>query len=84
MPSGNVHARDSVVLAVVVTPVAAVAIGIPEALIIGGGCLLGVLITPDLDLLETQSPLWQEVLSAVVWFATVVLAAVLLWEMIWR
>ena len=83
MPGGKVHARDSAVLAVVVTPVAAVTVGVLPALAIGAGCLLGVLISPDWDLLETKSPLWQEVLSTIIWFATVVLAVALLWEVVW-
>lgn len=78
MPGRKVHARDSVVVAVVATPVAAVAIGVLPALAIGAGCLLGVLISPDWDLLETKSPLWREVLSAVVWLISFGFAGVLL------
>ena len=84
MPGGKIHARDSAFLAAVVTPVAAVTVGMAEGLIIGAGVLLGIPISPDLDLLETQSPLWQEIASTIIWFATTAIAVALLWAEIWR
>jgi uncharacterized metal-binding protein len=77
MPDGRTHARDSILVAAVVTPALALTAGPLPALAVGGGCLIGVLVTPDWDLLETQAPLWQEVLAGVVWLGTLVAAVAL-------
>ena len=72
MPSGKAHARDSIMLSVIVAPVALYATHDPLASVaISVGCLAGIPLSPDLDLhvrtvaesLPIVGRVWQ-----VIWF----------------
>ena len=78
MPGYKVHSRDSIVLACVVTPAVALTVGPLQGLAAGAGCVIGIAVTPDWDLLETQTPDWQEWLSFIVWLMSLGVAVVLL------
>ncbi|GAB4521123.1 MAG: hypothetical protein Fur0018_01290 [Anaerolineales bacterium] len=73
MPNGKVHATATVLAAAVSTPVLLTLTSPPHALSWAGGCLCGLLVTPDLDLEQptrshtlvrrSAGPVWM-----LVWF----------------
>ena len=68
MSTGKVHAATSATLSVP----CAIAVGIITGDVVmamgaGLGCLIGIILTPDLDLVEAQVPWWGEVLSVLLW-----------------
>lgn len=81
MASGKIHARDSVLAAVPTM----VVVGLltrdwVSAVCAGAGCLLGIFVSPDLDLLESRMGRWEETLAALLSFALLIFAIVRLFE----
>ena len=68
--NGKAHATASLVLSIP-CGVAAYAATENVAVSVGAvvGCIAGILLTPDLDLLEAQMPWWHEALSWTLWAA---------------
>jgi hypothetical protein len=81
MASGPEHAKASVIAAVPTM----VAVGMLtkdwlSAVCAGAGCLLGIFISPDLDLLEARMGWWEETLAALLTFSLLVFAIVKLFQ----
>ena len=72
MASGKVHAAVSLIAAVPTGLVTGLVLGPTAGLGAVTGCLAGIILTPDLDLLEAQIPRWREVLYTLAWVILVV------------